>query len=260
MSGSAVTPRQANFWQRLSPFLDVLGAVLIFGSWIFSHSLSQRAADRLNTHQSIITRVREYRLYDGFARRLTDIQSDLLRTKMLVETAARNASVTDGQATSQPEPLTWTGMSVNQVREMRDYVQDILRYAGQLETSGSVTELIQQAQASAAELSQAFDSARADYDRLTELTRNAALSDESDSDLAQQKEALRVEVDQLWDHYVNDARTFLNVGDKLLRVAEAESQSASHLANICTRLSYLLYIVGTLIVLYGRAKNAFGSS
>jgi hypothetical protein len=24
-----------SFWQRLSPFLDVIGAVLIFGSWIF---------------------------------------------------------------------------------------------------------------------------------------------------------------------------------------------------------------------------------
>jgi hypothetical protein len=47
----------------------------------------------------------------------------------------------------------------------------------------------------------------------------------------------------------------LDAGDELLRAAAAESTSASRVAKRCERLSWALYIVGTLIILYGRAKS-----
>jgi hypothetical protein len=34
-----------------------------------------------------------------------------------------------------------------------------------------------------------------------------------------------------------------------------ESESASRIAKQCERLSWVLYIIGTLIILYGRAKS-----
>jgi hypothetical protein len=54
-----------SIWQRLSPFLDVIGAVLIFGSWIASNTLSQHALSQANSHQAIVDRVRQFRLYDA---------------------------------------------------------------------------------------------------------------------------------------------------------------------------------------------------
>lgn len=103
-----------SFWQRLSPFLDVLGAVLIFGSWILSHALSQQAADRAGTHDDLLKQVRQFRLYDDFTRRISEIQSDLLRTRNLVEQPDNDAS--DGVRSMTPEALTWTGLRPQQLR------------------------------------------------------------------------------------------------------------------------------------------------
>ena len=82
----------SSLWQRLSPFLDVVGAVLIFGSWIASNALSQHALNQANTHQAIVDRVRQFRLYDDFAHRISDIQSDLARTRNLAENATARSS------------------------------------------------------------------------------------------------------------------------------------------------------------------------
>ena len=46
----------------------------------------------------------------------------------------------------------------------------------------------------------------------------------------------------------------LGVGDNLLRAAAAESSAASQLAKKCEHFSWFLYVGGTLIILFGRAK------
>ncbi len=89
------------------PFLDVIGAVLIFGSWIASNALSQHALSQVKTHQAIVDRVRHFRVYDDFARRISDIQSNLARTRNLSENATARLYKND----SEPIPgiPSWTG-------------------------------------------------------------------------------------------------------------------------------------------------------
>lgn len=249
-------------WQRLSPFLDVIGAVLIFGSWIFSNTLSQQAKDQANTHQSIISRVRAFRLYDGFARRVSDIQSDLLRTKNLVERASRGDRSLGGDGVSQSGALTWTGMTANQIHEINDFVIDLKRYAGQLTTSESVVDVVQSienAQTAVGELSKAFESARDEYERLLEQRNMSTSVPNNDLPAREQEEALREHVDRLWQSYDEKKQAMLHVGDELLRSAAAESQSAKRRARQCKWLSYVFYIVGTSIVLYGRAKSVLSA-
>jgi hypothetical protein len=65
--------------QRLAPFLDVLGAILIFGSWFASNALAQQAQSQTGKHQAIIERIRNFRLYEDFAGRTRDIQVELAR-------------------------------------------------------------------------------------------------------------------------------------------------------------------------------------
>ena len=62
-------------------------------------------------------------------------------------------------------------------------------------------------------------------------------------------------MDHLWLDYDTAKQRMLHVGDQLLKTAGAEADAAGHLAGQCERLSWVLYIVGTLIVLYGRAKS-----
>ncbi len=99
--------RPSSIWQRLMPFLDVIGAVLIFGSWIASNALSQHALSQVKTHQAIVDRVRHFRVYDDFARRISDIQSNLARTRNLSENATARLYKND----SEPIPgiPSWTG-------------------------------------------------------------------------------------------------------------------------------------------------------
>ena len=120
----------SSIWQRLSPFLDVIGAVLIFGSWIASNALSQHALSQANTHQAIVDRVRQFRLYDDFARRVGAIQSDLARTRNLAESTAAKSSGNGSE--SFPNSPSWTGMTATQVRELNDFVDAIERYAEDL--------------------------------------------------------------------------------------------------------------------------------
>jgi len=247
------------FWQRLSPFLDVIGAVLIFGSWVLSHSLSQQAQDQANTHQSIIARVRQFRLYDDFAQRISSIQSDLLRTRNLVEHANRASNSSDATAESPSETLNWTGMTATQMREMTDFVQWIERQAGQLSASESVTLSIEKAKSGVKERSTAFEAARKEFDRLVEQRNKSTSSTVNDQATIEQEQKLRRHIDRLWLDYDAAKQSMLHVGDDVLRAADAKSGSAKQLAKKCQRLSWGLYIVGTLIILYGRAKSVLSA-
>jgi hypothetical protein len=260
-NGETATSEHArhNLWQRLSPFLDVIGAALIFGSWIFSHTLSQRAQDRANTHQSIITRVRQFRLYDDFAQRISNIQSDLVRTRNLVEYANQRGNSLDATAASPSETLTWTGMTATQIREMADFVQALEGQAGQLSASETITQSIEKAKSGVNQLSKAFEAARVEFDRLVEQRNMSGSAADNDQVTVEQEQRLRKHVDRLWQDYDAAKQNMLHVGDDLLRSAAAESGSASQLAKKCERLSWALYIVGTLIVLYGRAKSVLSA-
>ena len=239
--------------KRLAPFLDVIGAVLIFGSWVFSHSLLQRAQDRATTHQVIIDRVRAFRMYDDFGQRISDIQSDIVRTRDLVEDSIAGGNSPDSKAASLAEPPSWTGMSAAQIGELNDFAQALAQYAEQLSPSAAITQSLKTAESGAAAITAAFNAARDDYDRLVAQRGNSASLSVSESEA--EAEELRRRVDRLWHDYDAAKQSMMHVGDDLLREAAAESTSASQLATHCDRLSWALYILGTLIILIGRAKG-----
>lgn len=250
MSDANESNSRQTLWRRLSPFLDVIGAVLIFGSWVLSHALSQRAQDEANIYQSIIGRVRQFRLYDDYAQRISAIQSDLVRTRNLVESAQQ------GAGTSR-KGLTWYGMTPTQIRELNDFITDLERYASELATSPQVRKAVAEAQAGVGQLTQAFKGARVEFERLVELrARGESTADASPTAAEQQ---LRKEVDLLWANYELEKTNMLQAGDDLMTEAAAQSRAAKRLAWQCRQLSYVLYIVGTLIVLYGRAKSALSA-
>jgi methyl-accepting chemotaxis protein len=243
-------------WQRLAPFLDVIGAVLIFGSWIASNALSQQAQNQANTHKALIDRVRQFRLYEDFAQRIVDIQSDLTRTRHLVEIAADDVSSVADKTESFPGAPTWKGMTATQVRELNDFVNALEQYSGQLTVSASTSRSIGTAREGAQDLSKEFRSAREAYDRLvTELDASSAPSD----DVVAVEEELRKRVEQLWKKYDKAKQSMLHVGDDLLHSAAAESEAANRLATQFKYLSYMLYILGTLIILFGRAMRSLSA-
>ena len=51
----------------------------------------------------------------------------------------------------------------------------------------------------------------------------------------------------------------LQSGDKRLESAAEQAADASLMAKRSKRLSYLLYALGTLILLYGRARNSLNA-
>jgi hypothetical protein len=108
----------------------------------------------------MIERVRQFRLYDDFAIRISDIQSDLVRTRNLVEHAAEASDVSDGTASSFQEAPVWTGMTHTQLRELMNLVESLEQYAGQLVVSQDVMRSVQDAQSGVGRLSNAFDAAR----------------------------------------------------------------------------------------------------
>ena len=244
----------SSIWQRLTPFLDVIGAVLIFGSWIASNTLSQHALSQANTHQGIVDRVRQFRLYDDFARRISDIQSDLARTRNLAESATARSSGNE----SEPFPgaPSWTGMTATQIRELNDFVDALDRYAEGLSVSPDVSQSIEETRRGAQDLSKAFRSARDEYDRL-ETESYTATSATARNTVAVKE--LRQRIERLWDEYDGAKQNMLRVGDDLLRNAATEADSASLVAKRFKRLSYVLYILGTLIILLGRAKGVLSA-
>jgi hypothetical protein len=246
-------------WERLAPFLDVIGAVLIFGSWVFSHSLLQHAQDQANTHQAIIDRVRAFRLYDDFGQRISDMQSDIVRTRDLVEDAIASGNSPDSKAASLADPPSWTGMSAAQIGELNDFAQALARYAEQLSSSGAITQSLKTAESGAVAITEAFDSARDEYDRLVENRKISSSPAVSESAIEAEQEELGRRVDRLWHDYDTAKQSMMDVGDELLRKADAESTSASQLATHCERLSWALYILGTLIILFGRAKSVLAA-
>ena len=244
----------SSIWQRLSPFLDVIGAVLIFGSWIASNALSKHALSRANTHQAIVDRVRQFRLYDDFARRIGGIQSDLARTRNLAESTAAKSSGNGSEPF--PNSPSWTGMTATQVRELNDFVDAIERYAEDLSVSKDISQSIEKARRGVHEMSKAFRLARDEYDRLvTEL--DAAPSAVTPSAVAMKE--LRQRIDHLWQEYDGAKEDMLRVGDDLLQNAASESTDANQVAVQFKQLSYAFYVIGTMIILFGRAKSALSA-
>ena len=240
-----------SFWQRLSPFLDVIGAVLIFGSWVFSHALSQQAADHSRIQDSLIKQVRQFRLYDDFAEQISEIQSDLIRTRNLVEQRDNDGS--DRVHSETPEALTWTGLRPQQLRELEECVKALRQSADQLSAPETTIKELKSSSAQVREVSEAFAAARVEFDRLVEEQSRSASASNAGS--AAKAEELRRHVEHLWQDYGAAKQEMLDAGDELLRAAADESESASRIAKQCERLSWVLYIIGTLIILYGRAKS-----
>jgi hypothetical protein len=244
----------SSLWQRLTPFLDVIGAVLIFGSWIASNALSQHAMNQANTHQAIVNRVRQFRLYDDFALRISDIQSDLARTRNLAENATARSP--ENESESLPNTPSWTGMTATQIRELNDFVDALERYAAGLSVSEDISQSIDKTRRGVQDMSKAFRLARDEYDRLvTEL--DTATSASTPSAVAMKE--LRRRIDRLWQEYDGAKQNMLRVGDDLLRNAALKSEEANQVAARFKQLSYALYIIGTMIILFGRAKSALSA-
>ena len=173
-------------WKRLIPLFDVIGAVLIFGSWIASNALSQRAQGQASAHQDIADRVRQYRLYEDFALRLTDVQSDLNRIGHAVETpGGASGSATPG----------WSGMTSAEVRELNDFVDSLLQYATEVSPSDEVRAKLESVQQQAREITEEFHAARDEYDRI--LDERQAATDGGPGETTSGKE-LQQQVDGLW--------------------------------------------------------------
>ena len=230
-------------FQRLKPLLDVFGAILLFGSWIISNTLTQRAQEQASIHQGIIDRVRQFRLYEDFARSIVEIQSDLARTSNLVEYTARRVKSLEGDAEPLPNAPVWTGMTALQIREINDLLDELDRYAARLPVSGDIRGNIDQARTGVQELSEAFHSAHDEYEQLVEATGHTSTL--SPDDVVAEKK-LRQRVDRLWHQYDTAKQSMLQVGDDLVRSASRQSAAANQLAAHFKRISYVFYILGTL--------------
>ena len=77
-----------SLWRAVAPFLDILGALLIFGSWLFSDAISQHAEQQAQTNKAIVERIQSFRIYDDITQRSLKMQSTLVRTRSLVEQLA----------------------------------------------------------------------------------------------------------------------------------------------------------------------------
>jgi hypothetical protein len=245
----------SSIWQRLSPFLDVIGAVLIFGSWIASNTLSQHALSQANAHQAIVDRVRQFRLYDDFSLRISKIQSDLARTRNLAENATARSSGDESEPI--PNSSGWTGMTATKIWELNSFVDALARYAEGLSDSKDKSQSIENARNWVHEISQGFRSARDDYDRIVpELDEGA--NSASTASGGNMKE-LRQRIDHLWQEYDRGKVDMLRAGDELLRNAASRSAEANQVAERFRGLSYAFYLIGTMIILFGRAKSALSA-
>ena len=160
--------------QRLKPLLDVIGAILIFGSWIATNTLSQRAQERATFHQGMIDRVRQFQLYEDFASSIVEIKADLARTSNLVEYTARHATSLQDDPGPPPTKPVWTGITSFQVREIKQLMDEIDSYAVSMSASGDIQGSIDQAKMGIRELSDEFRSARAEYEELVEATKDSS--------------------------------------------------------------------------------------
>ena len=70
---------------------------------------------------------------------------------------------------------------------------------------------------------------------------------------------LRQRIDRLWQEYDRGKVEMLSVGDELLQNAGSKSAEANQVAERFKQLSYALYIIGTMIILFGRAKKALSA-
>ena len=235
----------SSLWQKLAPFLDLIGAVLIFGSWIATNTFSQHAASEANRHQAIIDRVRQFRVYDEFSRRLNEVQSDLTLTLYHL----RKADDDHSRVTYVP---SWTGMTANHAREVNEFVDDLHSYAEALSVSEPIKQTVESIQTNKEELLSAFQSGHERYDQLRENIRSEQGATPA---VHKEMEELLQQNHQLWMDYAVTKERMLNVGDDLLRNAADKSSAANQSAEKFKKLSYLLYAVGTLIVLIGRIQS-----
>jgi hypothetical protein len=244
----------SSIWQRLSPFLDVIGAVLILGSWIASNTLSQHALSQANTHQAVVDRVRQFRLYDDFSHRISKIQSDLARNRYLAENAI--ARSTGDESEPIPNSSRWTGMTAIKIWELNSFVDALARYTEGLSDSRDNSQSIENAQNWVHEISQGFRSARHDYDRIVPELEAANSASTSSRDAMKE---LRQRIDRQWQEYDRGKVEMLRVGDELLRSAASKSAEANQVAERFKRLSFAFYLMGTMVILFGRAKSALSA-
>ena len=147
-------------------------------------------------------------------------------------------------------------MTATQVRELNDFVDAIDRYAEDLLVSKDISQSIEKARRGVHEMSEAFRLARDEYDRLVpEL--DTATSAVTPSAVATQE--LRQRIDQLWREYDGAKEDMLRVGDGLLQNAASKSADANQVAVQFKQLSYAFYVMGTMIILFGRAKSALSA-
>ena len=145
-------------------------------------------------------------------------------------------------------------MTAIKIWELNSFVDALARYAEGRSDSKDNSQSIENAQNWVHEISQEFRSARDDYDRIVpELEAG-----NSTSSWDAMKE-LRQRIDHLWQEYDRGKVEMLSVGDDLLRNAAAKSADANQVAERFKRLSYAFYLMGTMVILFGRAKSALSA-
>ncbi len=243
--------------RRLTPFFDVIGAVLIFGSWIASNAFSERARAQAGTHGAVIERTRQFRLYQDFSRRVVDIQSELVRTRTLAEGIALRLESLEGEEEQPIEPRPWTGMTATEVRELSEFLDSMNRYTRDLPISDQTRQTLHGTQEGIKALTSAFDAAYSEYERLRDATADASSDAE---DVTDEWEEHRRSVDELWKHCDDAKGEMVHIGNAIVESASEEAASAGKWAAQFKGWSYLLYIAGTAMILMGRLRTVLRSA
>jgi hypothetical protein len=171
---------------------------------------------------------------------------------------AENATARSFEDESEPilNSSGWTGTSGTKIWELNSFVDALARYAEGLSDSQDESQSIENARNWVHEIPQGFRSARDDYDRIVpERDAANAASTASEDNMKE----LRKRIAQLWQEYDRGKVDMLRVGDELLRNAASKSTEANQVAERFKRLSYAFYLIGTIVILFGRAKKALGA-
>ena len=97
-----------------------------------------------------------------------------------------------------------------------------------------------------------FNTAYKQYEQLKETTAGLTSKDEA---VTEQWEQLQKTIHALWEQYNQIKREMYKVGTAIEESAAKKSAASGKLVSKFKRWSYLLYILGTLMILTGRLRN-----
>ncbi len=251
--------------KKISPYAGLLGALLVFFSWITNSYLTEQAASDANKADAIASQEHQFENF----RRIYNWQTNAGRSLSLL--VQRGNKDNDTFKTEIQRRLYWATEQLGkldapnlEVQYLLLFIDSLARNSKGFDRGEQVSDKIQALESDFHEWFKKISELNKEHrDRLGGIVGAGINVDRVREDQVVEMEALAKDMVSRYEGlfnsgYLNFANDALKLSSELVITAESIAKKSSHHASMFSTLSLFFYFVGTIMIIYSKYQDIQG--